>query len=84
MNARSWKRKQKAAAPSRFYGDGGTIHTTGHLDVETHNGSVVAVWFRCQMLPFWQIEVDDVRATAMETTTGLPSLTGVEVLDADG
>jgi len=77
----AWDRKQEAARPGRYYGDGGTIHSTNHLDVETHHGKVVAVWFRCQMLPFVQTEVDDARATDMESAKGLPRLTGVEVLD---
>lgn len=62
-----WRLKQVAAGESRYYGDGGTIHQTGHLDVETHHGTVVAVWFRCQQLPFQQTEVDGERATEMET-----------------
>lgn len=36
------------------YGHDRTIHGTQHLDVETHDGEVVAVWFRCMMLPFEQ------------------------------
>ena len=51
----AWRVKQELAAPSRFYGDGGTIHSTGHLDVEVDdNGVVVAVWYRCLTLPFVQ------------------------------
>ncbi len=77
----SWKRKQRAAAPGRYYGNGGTIHHSGYLDVETHRGTVIAVWFRCQQLPFQQSEVSAVRAADMESVTDLPALTGVEVLD---
>lgn len=44
--------KQVLADPDRYYGDGGTIHGTTHLDVEMQDGKVVAVWFRCQVLPF--------------------------------
>lgn len=70
------------ADPSRYYGDGTTIHHTGYLDVETHEGEVVAVWFRCQMLPFQQVEVDGIRAPEMRHHQPyLPSLTGVEVRD---
>lgn len=77
-----WWAKQKLAGPARFYGDGGTIHHTGHLDVETRNGEVVSVWFRCQMLPFKQTEVDEHRAGEMKFKSGpLPNLTGVEVVD---
>ncbi len=50
---------------TRFYGDGGTIHSTTHLDIETRNGEVVAVWFRCQTLPFKQTKVDKSRAESM-------------------
>ena len=88
-----WRLKQKLASPSRYYGDGGTIHSTTILDVETHRGTVVAVWFRCQPLPFRQREVDSDRAIEMERMSwGEPpmngdgvndrvQLTGVEVLD---
>lgn len=51
---------------SRFYGDGTTIHSTGHVDIETYNGEVVAVWFRCQTLRFNHVEVDENRATEMK------------------
>ena len=39
---------------NRYYGDGGTIHGTGHVDVELDpaTGEVTAVWFRCLNLPF--------------------------------
>ena len=48
-----WWARQKVASPARYYGDGGTIHSTTHLDVEVDDdGLVVAVWFRCQTLPF--------------------------------
>lgn len=37
----------------RFYGDGGTIHHSGTLDVcQDQSGAVTQVWFRCQNLPF--------------------------------
>jgi hypothetical protein len=79
-----WELHQRASAPSRYYGDGGTIHSTGYLDVETHKGTVCAVWFRCQMLPFKQFEVDGERAGSMEDEIpGLPILTGVEVYDQE-
>lgn len=51
---------------SRFYGDGNTIHSTGHLDVETRNGEVVAVWFRCALLPFEQHDVSSERQREMD------------------
>lgn len=77
-----WKAKQKLAGTSRYYGDGGTIHHSGYLDVETYKGEVVAVWFRCQVLPFKQTEVDAERAREMRRGNDyLPGLTGVEVQD---
>jgi hypothetical protein len=75
-----WNLKQELAAPSRYYGDGGTIHSTGQLDVGVdRQGRVVAVWFRCQLLPFEQYDADDDRGVGR----GNPDiqLTGVEVLD---
>ncbi len=53
-------------APNTFvYGHDKTIHQTTELDVETYNGKVVAVWFRCMMLPFNQEDVDKSRAKEM-------------------
>jgi hypothetical protein len=75
-----WRKKQKLAAPGRYYGNGGTVHPGSQLDVEIHNGHVVAVWFRCQALPFQQVDVDAFRAAEMEHVPA-PQLTGVEVLD---
>ena len=74
-----WRIKQRLAGPSRYYGDGGTLHHSGYLDVETHNGTVVAVWFRCQVLPFKQTEVGTDRASVMEDMSSAPGITGVEV-----
>lgn len=75
-----WKAKQSLAGEGRrYYGDGGTIHHTKHLHVETYKGTVVAVWFRCQRLPFEQVEVTQSRAVEMERHFVKPMLTGVEV-----
>ena len=76
-----WRLRQRLARPGRFYGGKGTIHNSGWLDVETFRGTVVAVWFRCQPLPFEQTEVDGDRATAMERMTASigPCLVGVEI-----
>jgi hypothetical protein len=66
----------------RYYGGSGTIHQTGHVDVETSNGKVVAVWFRCCMLPFRQTEVEALRKHEMEDAYlrgDIPKLHGVEV-----
>lgn len=79
-----WWAKQKLAGDSRYYGDGGTIHHSGHLDVETYEGKVVAVWFRCQMLPFEQHDVKADRAAQMtRAAEDLPGLTGVEIRDRE-
>jgi hypothetical protein len=51
----------RALFPGRrlHYGDEGTIHQTGHLNIELDkHGRVVAVWFRCAMLPFTQTTVE--------------------------
>lgn len=82
MNAeKRWRKKQQLAAPGRYYGDLGTVHDSDHLDVEIHQGRVVAVWFRCQSLPYHQVDVDAHRAQAVQDGPEPPRLTGVEVLD---
>jgi hypothetical protein len=80
-----WAAKQALAYPSRYYGEGGTIHGTTHLDVEVDaTGRVVAVWYRCQMLPFRQRSVDAARAIEIDDAGSPPlELTGVEVLDLE-
>jgi len=60
-----WNKLQRAVKPNRYYGDGGTIHGTKYLDVEVYEGEVVAVWFRCQQLPFKVTEVNQSRAAEM-------------------
>lgn len=65
----------------RYYGGDGTIHATRHLDVEVCDGRVVAVWFRCQMLPFRQRDVESQRAAEMTGVDDPCDLIGVEVLD---
>lgn len=80
-NARRRRRKQRLAAPARYYGGGGTWQDSDVLDVETRNGVVVAVWFRCQILPFRQAEIDADRAVAMQACPATVRMTGVEVLD---
>lgn len=50
----------------RQYGPLGTVHRTTHLDVETCAGRVVAVWFRCQQLPFVQAKVSPQRAFSVD------------------
>ena len=50
---------------AEFYGGSGTIHGTTKVNVETCNGKVVSVWFRCCALPFDQTDVDRLRADEM-------------------
>jgi hypothetical protein len=58
--------KRPLAKEELRYGDDGTIHRTGHLDVEVDNyGKVVAVWFRCMPLPFEQSHAEPHRALDM-------------------
>jgi hypothetical protein len=79
-----WALRQELAAPGRFYGAGGTIHRTGHLDVETDSaGDVVSVWFRCQLLPFQQRRVERVRADEMRSVHELGVISGIEVVDPE-
>jgi hypothetical protein len=69
---------------TRFYGDGGTYHNTTFLDIETKNGKVVAVWFRCQTLPFKQVEADNHRAEEMKKAYKEytpPEIHGLTLLD---
>ena len=49
------KFKPKTVEDENFYGGDGTWHSTGTVDVQLNkDGDVVAVWFRCRMLPFTQ------------------------------
>lgn len=48
-----YRKPKKVEDDKNFYGGDKTIHQTGHVDVQLNkHGQVVAVWFRCQMLPF--------------------------------
>lgn len=50
----------------RYYGSDMTIHAGGEVNVELdHDGHVVAVWFRCQPLPFTQTITNSGRAQEM-------------------
>lgn len=69
---------------TRYYGGTATIQASNKLDVELdQHGNVVAVWFRCQALPFNQVRVDAARAMDMHIMrrNGLAELHGVEVRD---
>lgn len=74
-----FRRRQRAADPDRYYGNGGTIYNTGILDIEVHNGKVVSVWYRCQALPFKQCDVEDDRALEMQYQYDepMPAITGI-------
>jgi hypothetical protein len=82
-NRLRWWARQKIAAPERFYGDGGTIHATPTIDVEIFEGKIVSVWFRCQILPFTQREVDRRRATEMGRHEAEIEITGLTIRDLD-
>jgi hypothetical protein len=84
-----WARKQEAAKltdpNARYYGDGGTIHASGEVNVEVLNGEVVSVWFRCQMLPFSAHQVSEYRAAEMrdafKNLSETTRISGVEIID---
>ena len=69
----------------RVYGDDKTIHRNESLDVEVDDkGNVVSVWFRCQMLPFKQSNVEPDRAREMRDAYeehGAPRIANVGVID---
>lgn len=70
---------------TRTYGNDGTIHQDGEVNVEIYKGKVVAVWFRCQPLPFTQSDWGKDRAREMErmyAEGNIPELTAVEVVDS--
>lgn len=53
-------------AARQHYGDEGTIHQTGEVNVEVdRHGRVVGVWFRCALLPFTESVVSWERARDM-------------------
>ena len=83
---RDWRRRQNEfkRTGTRYYGNGGTIHSSGYLNVEVFEGKVVAVWVRCQPLPFKQADVEQGRANEMADMMKRHQsvLCGVEVQDA--
>jgi hypothetical protein len=81
-----WQQKQELASPARYYGNGGTIHHSGTIDIDVDtNGNVVEVWFRCLTLPF-RVSFLDERGGREPIGYGStnnnerPFITGVEVL----
>lgn len=69
---------------TRYYGGSDTIHQTGEINVEIHDGEVVAVWFRCAALPFTVSDHGADRAAEMKrmyAEAGLPRIVGLELRD---
>lgn len=70
--------------PVRHYGDDGTIHRTGEVNVELdERGRVVSVWFRCALLPFTQNVVGKDRAASMRRAyeRQIPRITAIDLVD---
>ena len=65
------------------YGHDRTIYRTTKLDVETKDGKVVAVWFRCMALPFQQSEVGAERAEDMAEMYAGDFLTNMQITGID-
>jgi len=64
-----------------IYGHDRTIHQTGEVNVEIGpDGKVVAVWFRCAMLPFTQHLADQARADDMQAAYARP-LPAIQAID---
>lgn len=64
----------------RFYGGTGTVHRTGEVNVELFEGKVVAVWYRCAMLPFTQTEVEEHRELSLRMgwdESEIPKIEGI-------
>lgn len=69
----------REANGSRTYGWNGTIHHSEEVDIQIGpDGKVIAVWFRCQMLPFSVSHVELNRSTP---NNELPRIMAVEVID---
>ncbi len=69
---------------TRFYGNGGTIHSTTDINVEIHDGKVVGVWFRCQALPFTQSDYGESRAEELKDMykhNPMPEIHGLNLVD---
>lgn len=84
LDSVEWARYRSMKKPdnSVFYGGGGTIHHTTKVNVETRNGKVVSVWFRCCALPFDQTDVKLDRAGEMIRMYkgSIPELVGVNIV----
>ena len=65
----------------RYYGSDMTIHQTESVNVELDgDGNVVAVWFRCQPLPFTAHETDPRRAESMREMYREGRVPGIEAV----
>jgi hypothetical protein len=67
---------------TRTYGFDGTIHQTTGVNVEVHDGEVVAVWFRCQPIPFTQNDFGPARAKDMQRLYDqeiIPGILAIEI-----
>jgi len=68
----------------RTYGHDETWHNTKFLAVEINEeGIVVAVWFRCTMLPFTQTTVSQNRSKLMLSVKQFPELHAVILKDKE-
>lgn len=70
----------------RHYGDDGTIHRTGEVNVEVdRSGKVVAVWFRCAVLPFTQDVANEERARGLRRIYERPprQITAIDFVDPE-
>lgn len=79
-------RSGKKMKSERRYGDDKTIHRNGEVNVELDvNGNVVAVWFRCQPIPFSQITVTPDRAAEMKLMYEgeIPDVTAIVLREDD-
>jgi len=80
----TFKKRSRAAEPDRYYGDGGTIHSTTHIDVEVDkSGAVVALWYRCMQLPFKVTAVNQQRAEEMRSAFARVAADGVVMPTGD-
>jgi hypothetical protein len=63
------------------YGDDRTIHRTDHVNVELDShGTVVAVWFRCLLMPFTASVADPARAAEMRAAYRHHPLPGIKAI----
>lgn len=62
-----------------IYGGGNTIHQTQDVNIERdpRTGAVLAVWFRCMMLPFTDRIVDPARAQSLRELSATSKQHGV-------